>query len=175
MIRPVALASVFLPTGWFMTHQLDVAGGRDIVARWCALAERRLEYLTELFETGRWRRFHSEVDFLENIREAKAAVKTWHDLLSREASRNNRAIDMSWLGHATVALPREENWPDQVRVSRSVEISAEQALENSIIPLSEVVGEGDALSTRAMAEEAIRPTPNTAPIAERYPQLHNAL
>jgi hypothetical protein len=56
-----------------------------------------------------------------------------------------------------------------------VEISAEQAFENLIIPLSEVVGEGDALSTRAMAEEAIRPTPNTAPIAERYPQLHNAL
>ena len=43
-----------------MTHRLDVARGRDVVARWCALAEQRLEYLTELFETGRWRRYHSE-------------------------------------------------------------------------------------------------------------------
>jgi uncharacterized repeat protein (TIGR03809 family) len=50
-----------------MTHRADVARGRDIVARWCVLAEQRLEYLTELFETGRWRRFHSEVVFLENI------------------------------------------------------------------------------------------------------------
>ena len=50
-----------------MTHRADVARGRDIVARWCNLAERRLEYLTELFETGRWRRFHSERAFLENI------------------------------------------------------------------------------------------------------------
>ena len=34
-----------------MTHRKDVARGRDIIARWCNLAERRLEYLTDLFET----------------------------------------------------------------------------------------------------------------------------
>ena len=62
-----------------------MARGRDIVARWCNLAEQRLEYLTELFETGRWRRFHSERAFLENIQEAKAAVEIWRDLLTREA------------------------------------------------------------------------------------------
>ncbi len=99
-----------------MTHRLDVARGRDIVARWCSLAEQRLEYLTELFETGRWRRFHSERDFLENIQEAKAAVETWRDLLSREASRNNTAIDVSWLGRARTALPRDEGWRGPVRL-----------------------------------------------------------
>ena len=88
-----------------MTHRLDVARGRGIVARWCALAEQRLEYLTELFETGRWRRFHSETAFLENIREAKAAVETWRDLLTREASLDNSTIDMSWLSR--VAPPRQ--------------------------------------------------------------------
>ncbi len=118
MIRPVAFASVFLLAGWFMTHQLDVADGRDIVARWCALAEQRLGYLTELFESGRWRRFHSERDFLENIHEAKAAVKTWRDLLSREASRNNTAIDVSWLGRNRAALPRGESWRGPVRCCR---------------------------------------------------------
>src|SRR5271170_2618987 len=80
-----------------MTYRSDVTRGRNVVARWCALAERRLEYLTELFETGRWRRFHSETAFLENIREAKAAVETWRDLLTREASLDNSTIDMSWL------------------------------------------------------------------------------
>ena len=68
-----------------MTHRVDVARGRDIIARWCNLAEQRLEYLTELFESGRWRRFHTERAFLENIREAKVAVETWRDLLRREA------------------------------------------------------------------------------------------
>ena len=60
--------------------------------------KQRLEHLTELFETGRWRRYHSEVALLENIQEAKRAVETWRDLLQREASLDNSAIDMSWLG-----------------------------------------------------------------------------
>ncbi len=88
-----------------MTHRADVAHGRDIVARWCVLAEQRLEYLTELFETGRWRRFHSERAFLENIQEAKAAVETWRGLLMREASRDNSAVDISWLGRRSATLP----------------------------------------------------------------------
>ena len=64
-----------------MTDRTDVARGRDIVARWCGLAEQRLDYLTELFETGRWRRYHGEREFLENIREAKRAVETWRHAL----------------------------------------------------------------------------------------------
>jgi len=81
-----------------MTHRTDVARGRDAVARWCDLAERRLEYLTELFETGRWRRYFSERAFLENIQEAKTAVEIWRELSTREASSDNFAIDISWLG-----------------------------------------------------------------------------
>ena len=89
-----------------MAHPADVARGRNIVARWCNLAERRLEYLTDLFETGRWRRFHTELEFLENIQEAKVAVETWRDLLSREAALDNTSIDLSWLGRRrTTPMP----------------------------------------------------------------------
>src|ERR1700743_964315 len=91
-----------------MTNQIDVARGRDIVARWSALAERRLDYLTELFETGRWRRFHSEIAFLENIREAKSAVEVWRDLSTREATADNNAVDVTWLARANATLPRKE-------------------------------------------------------------------
>ena len=98
-----------------MTHRLDVARGRNIVARWCALAEQRLEYLTELFETGRWRRFHSETAFLENIREAKAAVETWRDLLTREASLDNSTIDMSWLSRVAPATQPRQTMPTPAR------------------------------------------------------------
>src|ERR1700674_3528117 len=97
-----------------MTHRLDVARGRDIVARWCDLAEQRLDYLTELFETGRWRRFHSELAFLENIQEAKSAVEIWRDLAMREAARDNSAIDISWLGRTKTPPPRGERLRDQV-------------------------------------------------------------
>ena len=51
----------------FMTQVLDVALRRDLVARWCTLAEQRLQHLTDLFECGRWRRYYGERAFLENI------------------------------------------------------------------------------------------------------------
>src|SRR5258705_10593891 len=94
-----------------MAHPADVARGRNLVARWCNLAERRLEHLTELFESGRWRRYHTELEFLENIQEAKAAVEIWRDLLNREASLENTAIDLTWLGRRrTTPLPRDTGY-----------------------------------------------------------------
>ena len=157
-----------------MASQLDVAKGREIVARWCTLAERRLEYLTELFESGRWRRFHGEIEFLENIREAKAAVETWRDLLSRQASRNNTAIDMSWLGRTRTVLPRGENWPDLAQ-PKAVAISAERPARISIVPKADPVGAEQAFSAPAMADNTSVLAPDVAAIVERYPLLRNAL
>lgn len=50
------------------------------IARWRKLAEQRLEHITELFVTGRWRRYFSEADFLELVRQTKDAVATWRRL-----------------------------------------------------------------------------------------------
>ena len=63
-----------------MTRRFGVAHDPVVVARWCALAEQRLDYLTELFNNGRWRRYHSHAAFLENIKEAKAMVAHWRAL-----------------------------------------------------------------------------------------------
>lgn len=82
----------------------SAARGRGIVERWCILAEQRLEHLTELFETGRWRLYFGEVAFLENIKEAKQAVQTWRDLMNQEATANNRPVDLSWLGQRKLPL-----------------------------------------------------------------------
>ena len=105
----------------FMAHQVDVARSRDIVTRWRDLAEQRLEYLTELFETGRWRRYHSELAFLENIQEAKNAVETWRDLSMREdspyksAKSNNRGganqVDPAWRDVESLDLRALIRWP----------------------------------------------------------------
>src|SRR5215813_5103504 len=93
-----------------MTHRHEAARSRDIAARWCALAEQRLEHLTEMFETGRWRRFHSEVAFLENIQEAKRAVLTWRALAAGEAVPVAGVAGLGW-SPATLArnlAPREQ-------------------------------------------------------------------
>ena len=151
-----------------------MARGRDIVARWCALAEQRLEYLTELFETGRWRRFHSEHAFLENIREAKAAVETWRDLLSREASRDNTAIDMSWLGR-TRTVCRAARTGAIWRSRKAAAISAERPARISIVPKADPVCAEEAFSAPAIADNTTELTRAAAAIAERYPLLRNAL
>ena len=172
-----------------MTHGLDVARGRHIVARWCKLAEQRLEYLTELFDTGRWRRFHSERDILENIREARTAVETWRDLLTREASRDNSAIDMSWLGRGRTTLPRAEVLRDQLRrlPLQPLPTPAEPPRRDIAVAVKAV----DVFSDHALSvlkpEFRSRPTtalgpvdatdlaPDIATIQQRYPSLRHAL
>lgn len=157
-----------------MASQLDVAKGRAIVARWCNLAERRLEYLTELFETGRWRRFHSEQGFLENIREAKAAVETWRDLLSREASRDNRAIDLSWIAGGRTAPPQNELRRSPAPLPRLT--------DTPIVPPQEIVSilaGGDTASQASSAgplpEDPFAAVLDLAAIAARYPSLRNTM
>jgi uncharacterized repeat protein (TIGR03809 family) len=154
-----------------MTSQLDVAKGREIVARWCALAEQRLDYLTELFDSGRWRRFYGEKAFLENIREAQSAVQVWRDLLSREASRDNRPLDLSWIGRRRTALPRNE-----------LRKGAAPLAHISIAPMQEisVVPEGDNLVTKTQPSEPLQEDNwaavlDLASVAARYPLLRNTL
>jgi uncharacterized repeat protein (TIGR03809 family) len=143
-----------------------VARGRDIVARWCAFAEQRLEYLTELFETGRWRRYHTERDFLENIQEAKAAVEIWRGLATREASRNNSAIDLSWLGGTGSALPRENTH----RVSMAAEAGHVSSYDAPSAPDSD-----PPVMDQRRANDALELLPNLDAIEQRYPLLRNAL
>ena len=165
-----------------MAQPADVARGRNIVARWCNLAEQRLEYLTELFETGRWRRYHTELDFLENIQEAKAAVETWRDLLIREAALDNTAIDMAWLGRRrTTPLPRDVGYRQPVAQLQPAPVAAPPprdasadvlaALERHFAAAAEVPAVPDAPALDDMSMPAL----SLDAMKERYPLLRNAL
>ncbi len=63
-----------------MANSGDAERGRSVIARWRMLAERRLNYLIELYETGRWKVYYKEPEFLAVIQEARAALKTWEQL-----------------------------------------------------------------------------------------------
>jgi hypothetical protein len=154
-----------------MTSQTDVAKGRELVTRWGNLAEQRLEYLTELFDSGRWRRFHSEEAFLENIREAKTAVETWRDLLSREGSRDNKSIDLSWLGRGRTVLPLNDFRPDPPRMT-AIPIAPPQEVQ--ILPEDDDVV-GQRLAAGSLEEERLAAVLDLATIAARYPFLRNTL
>lgn len=77
-----------------MTRDKDLAKQLEIVSRWRVLAEQRLEHLNELFESGRWRRYHTEQAFVDNIRDAKRAVEAWRKL---EPLTGNRVADVDGL------------------------------------------------------------------------------
>jgi uncharacterized repeat protein (TIGR03809 family) len=167
-----------------MAHPADVARGRNIVARWCNLAEQRLEYLTELFETGRWRRYHTELEFLENIQEAKAAVETWRDLLSREAALDNTAIDMAWLGRRrTTPLPRDVGYrqpavhlkpqPAPIAAAPPRDVSADilLALESQFV----VAAEAPSVPDAPALDDVPAPALDLSVMKERYPLLRNML
>ena len=177
-----------------MALPADVARGRNLVARWCNLAEQRLEHLTELFESGRWRRYHTELEFLENIQEAKAAVETWRDLMNREASLENTAVDMAWLGRRRTTpllltpLPRDEGFrqpvvqlqpapvaaaPPPIATASRREIPADVlvALESQLAVVDEVPSVSDA---PALDEMSLPPLSFDA-MKERYPLLRNAM
>jgi uncharacterized repeat protein (TIGR03809 family) len=165
---------VFLLAGKFMASQADVAKGREIVARWCNLAEQRLKYLTELFDSGRWRRFHSEQAFLDNIREAKTAVETWRDLLSREASRDNRAIDLSWLGRSGTSLPLNEFRRERVALPRVAKAPVEPPQKISI-PAEDKDILREPIAVESAGEDTWAAVLDLATFAARYPLLRNTL
>ena len=158
-----------------MTSQLDVAKGREIIARWCNLAEQRLEYLTELFETGRWRRFHSEEAFLDNIREAKTALETWRDLMSREASRDNKTIDLSWLGRPRTALPLNEFRREFVGPPQIPKIAVGEPRQHPSFPEHDAAEVSETHSAEPPDEDTLAVVLDIATIAARYPVLRNTL
>jgi uncharacterized repeat protein (TIGR03809 family) len=183
-----------------MTYR-DGARGRGIAARWCNLAERRLDYLTELFESGRWRRYHTEISFLENIQEAKAAVETWRDLLKQESSPENFAISMALLRASRTTVPSSKGFsapvprlqPQPAPVPRlqpqPAPVPRPQPVPISVEPLRDIPGDVLIALERQLVVADEAPSAPDAPaldkmplpalkldvMKERYPLLRNAL
>lgn len=165
----------------------DAARGRALVERWCVLAEQRLDYLAELFESGRWRRFFSEPAFLANVQEAKAAVETWRGLARREASLDNLPVDLSWLGRRPAPLARA-SLPVGAGVAERLESPrSATAMDRAELPVADEPCK-QLLKLIAEPEPAAESEPASPPeqppvwqhaldparLAERYPLLRQA-
>src|ERR1700736_6253366 len=172
-----------------MTHRTDEAPRREIIARWCTLAEQRLNYLTEMFESGRWRRFYSEAAFLENIKEAKFAVETWRSLstphLARtaaieptpELAQGVAAVELA-LSESSVPHPARVAEPGPARFApEPFEFEEEQAVEQAEFVQVDAAPSEPVIDMLAL-EQALD-VPDAAfditAIEQRYPLLRNAL
>lgn len=150
-----------------MTHRNDAARGADVLGRWRMLAEQRLEHLTELFESGRWRRYHSEQTFLENIREAKVAVETWRGLSAPNAvPQKPLAAAQSILIRALAPSPVTAPEPIQIPTVEQSEFVAQ--VETPVDPAVNMVALERVLDVPELAIDL-------AAIEQRYPLLRNTL
>lgn len=87
-----------------MTNPGSIQHGRSVVTRWRMLAERRLNYLIELYETGRWKLYYKEPDFLKIIQEARAALKTWEQLAPPDPVQD-KTVEVEIAQAANSAIP----------------------------------------------------------------------
>jgi uncharacterized repeat protein (TIGR03809 family) len=69
-----------------MTALFDASRYQRALERWRALAEQRLEHMTQLYDTGRWRRYFTEDQFIRVIRETRAAAEAWRKIAPGQAS-----------------------------------------------------------------------------------------
>src|SRR4249920_3368264 len=153
-----------------MTYR-DGARGRGIAARWCNLAERRLDYLTELFESGRWRRYYTELSFLENIQEAKAAVEAWRDLLKQESSPENFAISMALLRASRTTVPRSKGFSAPVprMQPQPAPVPRPQPAPIAVEPLRDIPGDILIALERQLVVADETPSAPDAPALDKMP------
>jgi hypothetical protein len=148
-----------------MTHRNGAARTADVLGRWRQLAEQRLEHLTELFESGRWRRYYGELAFLENIREAKVAVETWRGLSTPRVVAEP-VIRVTWPSPVTPqgwrpAAPAPAITPEPIAVDAAAEALVEPAI--------------DFLALERALDVADQQVLDLATIHQRYPLLRNTL
>jgi uncharacterized repeat protein (TIGR03809 family) len=61
-------------------HALDA-----VAQKWRALAERRLAHFVELYDSGRWKRYFTEAQFVHRMRQAVQQSQRWAEVAPRPA------------------------------------------------------------------------------------------
>ena len=149
-----------------MTYRNDAARGADVLGRWRMLAEQRLEHLTELFESGRWRRYHSERAFLENIKEAKFAVETWRGLSTAPVANPPKTISPAQSILMRALQPKSVVAPEPIEMPKAAEIAFAAREKAPAAPMADLL---------ARTLDVPSPALDFAAIERRYPLLRNSL
>jgi len=64
-----------------------------IARKWHDLAERRLMHFTELYRSGRWKRYYTREQFTLLMRDVIRSVKVWSELADRPCVKPPAARD----------------------------------------------------------------------------------
>jgi len=64
----------------------------ELSRRWLDLAERRLAYFSELYRSGRWRRYYTPERFAERVVDVMKAVAVWRELAGKAATSDENDL-----------------------------------------------------------------------------------
>jgi uncharacterized repeat protein (TIGR03809 family) len=86
----------------------------DLSRKWLVLAERRKAHLVDLYESGRWRLYYDEAEFVSRLREVVREIDLWSateraslgvrgsSAADREPAFNRASISVAAANGATV-------------------------------------------------------------------------
>ena len=63
------------------TMLLATTQWESIALKWRNLAERRRDHYIELYQSGRWKRYYGEANFLTEMRKAAALAERWIEIV----------------------------------------------------------------------------------------------
>ena len=64
----------------------------DTIARkWCDLAECRRAYFIELYQSGRWKHYYNDEQFIYRLRDVIQAAEAWAQLAGKPPASGNKA------------------------------------------------------------------------------------
>jgi len=64
----------------------------ELSRRWLELAERRLAYFSELYRSGRWRRYYTPERFAESVVDVMKAAAIWRELAGKTPTTDENDI-----------------------------------------------------------------------------------
>jgi len=70
------------------SHRLD-----KVTRQWHKLADRRLEYFIELYQSGRWKHYYTRERFALRMLDVIKAAKVWGELANRPVTERLAARD----------------------------------------------------------------------------------
>lgn len=73
-----------------------------MVGKWCELALRRRAHFVELYDTGRWRHYYTEDEFVAELRKLTGMIDRWKGI----------AVDAADLPPLPMRMPRANKLPD---------------------------------------------------------------
>jgi uncharacterized repeat protein (TIGR03809 family) len=81
-----------MATGFHLMAQRPYSNAlAEVSLKWRDLAERRRAHLIDLYQSGRWRHYYDDVDFLVEMRAAITAAERWAKIAPKASDHQKSA------------------------------------------------------------------------------------